>query len=160
MTKRTRRSIITATGVCASSVISGCISYDDPAVPNRDLSVGDISVEKTDEGGYHVEVAPRKSSLGPDDWGAFHNVTIQAYTENGHLICRTEVGILENDQDGKLEPVKFECGERPTIVAFSADESPCDEDTEIGYVYYRCNDGDCDWVSRERTCSEGLSPEI
>ena len=98
--------------------------------------------------------------MGPDDWGAFNNVTIQAYAEDGQLVCQTDVGILENDQNGKLEPVRFTCEERPTIIAFSADESPCDEDTEIGYVYYRCNDGDCNWVSEERTCGEEFPPEI
>lgn len=158
MTDFTRRSILKGGGAIASLAIAGCPG-DFPK--HRDLMIGGVERINDTFDPYRFRITPEKSiSGGTDEWQTFHNVTLLGYFNSGEQVCKMELGTIEANEPPRLEPVVFECDEFPVVFTYEADESPCDDDTRIGYAIERTpNDGESSfYIDERRACGEGLPP--
>lgn len=155
-----RRRKFLRTGCAVSAgLVAGCGAADYPK--GRALLFGGINASENPDGSYRVRINPRKSNTGgSDEWETFHNVTLLGYSDNDELVCRKRLGTIDHTRTGVLEAVTLNCSEFPGIITYRADESPCDDDTEIAYAEYRRDDdGDPYWyLSEKRECDEGLPP--
>lgn len=152
-----RRRLIQAAGVVIAVSTAGC---DYPR--HRDLTFSGVNVTEGSEDEYITEVTPKKSSSDDtDQWQTFHNVTVIGYAESGAEVCREELGDIPSSEVGRLETVRMTCSEFPVLITYSAEESPCDSDTEIGVAVFRTgSEGESFWkLDEKRQCGEGLPPE-
>lgn len=75
-------------------------------------------------------------------------------------VCSKELGtITENYAGGNGLPVEMNCSSFPTMLTYSAEESPCDVEitTQIHIAVYEDGRWLHDFYSRD--CNEGLPPE-
>ena len=152
-----RRTLLGFLGLSPGVVLAGC--GEPRGEPWRQLSFGDLRVKKS-EGEWLVTFELLKDYQAPDQLGTFHDVRVHGYDENRSEVCSKELGTIEeNHYGGNGLPVQLECSARPTMLTFSAEESPCDKEihTEIDIATYQEGRWRLDYFSRE--CGEGLPPE-
>lgn len=152
-----RRQVVRWLGAVAFVLLPGCGQPE--RAPWRELSFGEIQVEETEDG-WVVTFELQKQHQGPDELKAFHDVRVHGYDRSRTEVCSKKIGtITEPYHGGDGLSVELECSEFPTMLTYSAAESPCDEEinTELAVATYDEADG---WkVVTYRGCNEGLPPE-
>lgn len=152
-----RRDILAVLGTSAGALLAGCT--EPSKGPWRLLTFGNVQVDETDEG-WLVTFELQKQYRARDELGTFHNVRVHGYAENRSEVCSKELGTIErNYSGGDGLPVEMECSAFPTMLTYSAEETPCDEEvnTIIDIAVYEDGRWLHDFYSRE--CGEGLPPE-
>ena len=154
-----RRRLLATVGASLTVVTAGCEGFPEPGGPWRQLTFGTIQVEE-EENGWVVSFTLRKQHQGPEDLKAFHDVRVHGYDRNRTEVCSKRIGTIEDEYTGGSGlPVEMECSAFPTMLTYSAAESPCDENitTTLSVAVYDEEDG---WLVVEgRDCGEGLPPE-
>lgn len=145
--------------IAGYGVISSAGCVEPQGDPWRELRFGHVEHEETADG-WRVEYELVQESRTREEDRGFHNVRVHAYGPD-----RSEVGskylghvIVLRPPGGGLS-LSLTCSAAPTMLTYSADESPCDDvDTEIGIARYDDDEGQ--WMTGySRRCGEGLSPE-
>lgn len=127
--------------------------------PWRELSFGEIQVEEMTDG-WSVSFELQKQHQGPDELKTFHDVRVHGFDSEGTEVCVREIGtVSETYPGGHGLPIEMECSAFPTMLTYSAAESPCSEEinTELAVATHDDEDG---WlVTTYRQCNEGLPPK-
>lgn len=152
-----RRTMLAYLGISAGTLLTGCT--EQTREPWRMLTFGNVQVEEAEDG-WLVTFELEKQYQAPDELGTFHDVRAHGYDENRSEVCMKEIGtITENYYGGNGLPVEMKCSASPTMLTYSAEESPCDEEinTIIDIAVYE----DARWLHDfySRDCNEGLPPE-
>lgn len=153
-----RRLLLSLIGAGMATSLAGCGQPE--REPFRRLSFQtDVDAEETEDG-WLVSVELVKLHQGPDDLTTFHDVRVHGYDHDRAEVCSKEIGtIADRYPGGNGIHVEIECSAFPTMLTYSAAESPCDEEinTELGVMVYDDDDG---WeLTTYRDCKEGLPPE-
>lgn len=153
-----RRAVLGTLAGSASAVFSGCGNPD--GKPWRKLSFEDVELVETDDG-WRLTFEIEKQHQASDDQEAFHDVRVHGYADDRSEVCTKRVGTVSGRHPGGDGlPVEITCSEPPTMLTYSAAESPCDEEVEtiLDIAIYREKHGwSLDRYSRD--CDEGLPPE-
>lgn len=145
-----RRAYLAAGCWLALGPATGCIEVD-PQVRERFLGFRRIEYEARPESRHALTVTPRASLVGDDDWAQFRNVSLVGLTESEDVACERELGTVR--ESGELAPVEMVCTGFPRTITYLADESPCDEDTEISRaVYEGRREGEHTWSAEAKRC--------
>lgn len=153
-----RRTVLRYSGTSVLALLAGCGRPD--RKPWRELTARDIQVEKIEDD-WLVTFELVKLAQGPDDVEVFHDVRVHAYDRNRSEVCTKKLGtIAESYPGGNGLPVEMECTAPPTMLTYSAAESPCDEDvvTTITISVYDEEQG-WSYDRYSRDCGEGLPPK-
>lgn len=140
----------------AVTLLAGCSQREQK--PWRQLSFGDIQIEETTHGAI-VTLELEKVDRPPEKLATFHDVVVHGYDQHLTEICPKELGtITETYPGGNGLPIEMDCSAVPTMLTYSAVESPCDAEivTEIKIAVY---DEDRGWLHdyHDRECDEGPS---
>jgi len=153
-----RRAFLGATSAIVSMGLAGCGNPN--SAPVRKLSFREVNVEETDES-WFVSFKITNTNEASDALAAFHDVEVHGYDRDRTEVCTEYVGMVSGDRHrGNGIPIEMMCSEFPTMITYSAAESPCDDDvrTVIKILIYDDENG---WhtASNSRECGEGLPPE-
>jgi hypothetical protein len=135
-------------GIVGSS-FAGCTA-DFPA--GRDLNIDTLNESK--KGNEWVLNVTIETQSTVDSNPGFHNVSVMAYSREEKLTCSKEVGNLVPEGMATEKRITLNCTDRPYIVALSANESPCDEETRIMYMVY--NSTSDMWDYHYRDCGQSI----
>jgi hypothetical protein len=151
-----RREAITQIGLISIFAISGCADFP----PHREISIDAISASQT-ESGWTLKVSVVNDNTVGNEEANFHNVTVYAYSKHGKEVGERTIGDLTYEYDvNNGKDVTVECRVFPHVVTFDAEESPCDENTDIIIGRYDGKqNGKHVWATDYRECREGLPPE-
>lgn len=153
----TRREIVISAIIGTFSAISGCIDYP----THREISIGAISAAQT-ESGWELKLTVVNDNTINGEKADFHDVRVHVYSRNKKKVCERTIGELthkQNVNDGK--DVSIKCQSFPYVVTFSAQESPCEKNTEIMIGRYTGKqNGEFIWATEYRECNEGLPPKF
>lgn len=159
MTHLYRRQVLLATaGVGISTSLAGCGNPD--SKPMRMLTFREVRTDKSD-GDWLVSLQVVNKDEASDELGTFHAVEVHGYARDGEEVCSKSVGTVSTDRhQGNSIHVEMTCSGFPTMLTYSADESPCDEEvrTVIKIAVYDEENG---WSLERhaRECNEGLPPD-
>lgn len=160
MIERVSRRRILRIGLTASiGTTAGCewVAVDDPAVPSRSLTFNGIWVERSDPD-VVVTVRIQLYAVGANEsFHRFHNVTVGGYDGQNEAICRERLGDfdLNNDSVDRNHEIELHCPEVPQTIRFTAEESPCDEDTHFEYYSYSGEeDGEHVFAHKDERCNQ------
>lgn len=156
MAKVSRRSVAKWIGCSVIIPLSGC-QGDFPS--HRTLSTSGIQTEKiNDEWRLNVTVVA-------DLTGRYHNtgstpfndVVLLGFSRGGSQICDTRIGDIPDTEMRYEEVVTLRCTELPHYLTFTAEETPCDEDTTIERLVYDPTEEV--YTHEARECDGPLVPE-
>lgn len=152
-----RRKVLVLASLLGIPAASGCADYP----PHREISIAAIAASQT-ETGWQLELTVANDNTISTDEANFHSVTVHVYSKSGNEVGEQDIGTLSHEytiNDGK--DVTIACSSFPYVVTFSAQESPCEKNTEIMIGRYDgTHDGAYVWTTEYRECDEGLPPEF
>ena len=129
--------------------------------PSRDLNFsGSPEFSETPSGEFvgDISVKYQPGLASKPDWEAFHSVQLRGFSVDRELVCVADYGDIPESQTRKRE---VQCDRFPSILVLTADESPCESGTKIGYlVYYENYSGRFVWRQEFLSCNEELPPEV
>jgi hypothetical protein len=129
--------------------------------PSRDLNFsGSPEFSETPSGEFvgDISVKYQPGLASKPDWEAFHSVQLRGFSVDRELVCVADYGDIPESQTRKRE---VQCDRFPSILVLTADESPCESGTKIGYlVYYENYSGRFVWRQEFLGCNEELPPEV
>lgn len=156
---KSRRTLLRSVGLGVLIPLAGCGNPD--STPMRMLTFREVRTSETDEG-WLVSLDVVNRNEASDELGTFHNVELHGYGPSRTEVCSDEIGTVGPDRhQGNSISVEMLCSEFPTMLTYSAEESPCDDEvrTVIKVAVYEDGDG---WSLERnaRECSEGLPPDL
>lgn len=156
-----RRHLLQAVGAAGISSLSGCGAWDFSR--KRSLRAEEISIAQQQEEWQLTATVENKATGFDSSEGGFSNVTLVGYSKSGDTVCTESIGDVPSTGDGATRTVRTTCTTFPFTITFSADESVCEDDTEILVSIYqgrRESVGHYWLADAERECDEGLPPSI
>lgn len=153
-----RRQVIASTvGIVITTGLSGC-GYQN-TTPVRMLTFREVRTEET-KSGWRVSFAAINKNEASEELGTFHNVRVHGYDRDRNEVCSKAIGtVSSNRHTENAINVEMTCSAFPTMLTYSATESPCDDEvrTVIHIAVYEDGDG---WSLERsaRECNEGLPP--
>lgn len=156
MNEYTRRRVLQAASLTITGSFAGC-QGDFPR--GRLLVMENVEVEHQDTT-WKVNVTVENHNVAQNPSANFHNVSVLGYSADRTLVCQKDIGTISYENDNNNgKRVTLACQERPTVLTFRADESPCSEEFSLGIAAY--NETIDSWrLGRYfRKCEEGLPPE-
>lgn len=156
-----RRYVMQVAGASVFPFMSGCGVWDFSR--KRSLRARDISITEGKNQWQLTATVENKATGFDASEGGFSNVTLVAYSKRGEVVCTKSIGTVPSSGEKATQTVQITCDSFPSTITFAADESVCENDTEILVSIYKGQRESAGhyWLAElERECEEGLPPSV